>query len=353
MDVGICVPSHVGDIGYVVRAEELGYSHAWLADSQMIWSDCYAALALVADKTSKINIGTGVAITGTRPAAVNAAGIATINVLAPGRTFFGVGAGNTAMRIMGLPPHRIARYDRYLGEIKPLLKGQEANMRHGDREIPIRHVMPDKGFVNFEDLIPMYVSGFGPRSLGLAGKHGDGAVLAFASSGAVMENYWLMIEAGAEGGFNRKEFYTTALTAMVVLDNDEAVDSDRVKHECGAMAMAALHYTYEQFRNFGHQPPNHLSGIWGDYVKMLEAVPEERRHQRIHLGHNCWVLPEEEKFLTRELLQATCLIGTQDELIETLGGLAEAGLNQVLNLPSFDPRFEVLERVAKDIIPFV
>ena len=184
MDVGICVPSHIGDIGYVVRAEELGYSHAWLADSQMIWSDCYAALALVADKTSKINIGTGVAITGTRPAAVNAAGIATINVLAPGRTFFGVGAGNTAMRIMGLPPHRIAQYDRYLGEIKPLLKGQEAKMRHGNREIPIVHVMPDKGFVNFEDPIPMYVSGFGPKSLGLAGRHGDGAVLAFASSPA-------------------------------------------------------------------------------------------------------------------------------------------------------------------------
>jgi alkanesulfonate monooxygenase SsuD/methylene tetrahydromethanopterin reductase-like flavin-dependent oxidoreductase (luciferase family) len=109
MDVGICVPSHVGDIDYVVRAEELGYSHAWLADSQMLWSDCYAALALAADKTSRINLGTGVAITGTRPASINAAGIATINALAPGRTFFGVGAGNTAMRVMGLPPHRIAQ----------------------------------------------------------------------------------------------------------------------------------------------------------------------------------------------------------------------------------------------------
>ncbi len=353
MDVGICVPSHVGDIGYIVRAEELGYSHAWLADSQMIWSDCYAALALAADKTSTINIGTGVAVTGTRPASVNAAGIATINALAPGRTFFGVGAGNTAMRIMGLPPHRIASYDRYLEEIRPLLKGQESNMKHGDREIPIRHAMPDKGFVNFEDPIPMYVSGFGPKSIGLAGKHGDGAVLAFASSPAVMENIWLMIEAGAGSGFKRSEFYTTALTAMVVLDDGEAVDSDRIKSECGAMAMAALHYTYDQYRNFGHQPPNHLSGIWEDYTKMLEAVPEERRHQRIHMGHNCWVLPEEEKFLTKELLQATCLIGTQDELIELLNGLADAGLNQVMNLPSFDPRFEVLERVARDIIPYV
>ena len=70
MDIGVCVASHINDIDYVVRAEELGYSHAWMADSQMLWSDCYATLALVADKTSRINIGTGVAVSGTRPARV-------------------------------------------------------------------------------------------------------------------------------------------------------------------------------------------------------------------------------------------------------------------------------------------
>ena len=104
MHIGVCVASHINDVGYVVRAEELGYSHAWMADSQMLWSDCFATLALVADRTSRINIGTGVAISGTRPAPVNAAGIATINALAPGRTFFGVGAGNTAMRVMDYRP---------------------------------------------------------------------------------------------------------------------------------------------------------------------------------------------------------------------------------------------------------
>ena len=46
MDIGVCVASHINDIDYVVRAEELGYSHAWMADSQMLWSDCYATLAL-------------------------------------------------------------------------------------------------------------------------------------------------------------------------------------------------------------------------------------------------------------------------------------------------------------------
>ena len=56
MDLGICVASHIQDVDYIKHAESLGYSHAWLADSQMIWSDCYATLALAADKTSKIKL---------------------------------------------------------------------------------------------------------------------------------------------------------------------------------------------------------------------------------------------------------------------------------------------------------
>ncbi len=354
MDMGICVASHIGDIGYVTRAEELGYSHAWLADSQMLWSDCYAALALAADRTERINLGTGVAVTGTRPAPVNAAAIATINALAPGRTFCGVGAGNTAMRVMGLPPQRIAAYDAYLSELKPLLKGEEA--LHGPAESPIRHIMPDKGFVNFEDDIPLYVSGFGPRSLALAGKHGDGAVLAPPEFGAGLAQLWHMMEAGAESvgrTLDRERFYLTALTTMVVLEEGEARDSERVKSQCGAMAMAAVHYSYDQYRNFGHQPPNALAGIWADYTALLETYPAERRHQRIHAGHNCWVLPEEERFLTPEVLAASSMIGTADELIERLQDLAAGGLDQVMILPNFDTRFDVLEQVGTKILPNV
>ena len=356
MDIGLCVASHIKDIDYVVRAEQLGYSHAWLADSQMLWSDCYAALALAATRTRHIKLGTGVAITGTRPAPNNASGIATINALAPGRTFFGVGAGNTAMRVMGLPPQRIADFDRYLETVGPLLRGDEAIYHHGDKALPIRHVMADDGFVNFKDPIPMYVSGFGPKSLGLAGKHGDGAVLALPANPAVMANIWRMIDAGAEQAgrkIDREAYYTTALTTIVVLEPGEPVDSPRVKSECGAMAMAAVHFAYDQFRNFGRRPSGYLLGIWDDYRAMIESYPAERRHQRIHGGHNCWVLPEEEKFLTPEILKATSMIGKRDVLIERLSALGAAGLDQVMILPNFDTRFDVLERVAQDIIPNV
>ena len=86
---------------------------------------------------------------------------------------------------------------------------------------------------------------------------------------------------------------------------------------------------------------------------MLSDYDAQRIHQRIHAGHNCWVIPEEERFVTPKLIDATCIVGTADQVIERLQQLEERGLDQLMILPSFDPRYEVLERVGKDIIPHV
>lgn len=287
---------------------------------------------------------------------VTAAAIATINALAPGRTFLGVGSGNTAMRIMGCPPHRIAELDRYLESLRLLLRGEEAFVGGRDGNLPVRHIMPDRGFVNFADPIPLYVSGFAPRSLGLAGRHGDGAVLPMPRNAQVMEALWNLIEAGVAPGappLDRSEYYTTALTTMVVLDEGEATDSPRVRRECGAFAMATLHYAYDQWRQLSKPPPSIVAEVWDDYCAMLAKLPEERLHQRIHAGHNCWVIPEEERFVTRDLIESSCLVGSADQLIARLQELDAAGLRQVMILPSFEPRYAVLERVARDVLPHV
>jgi 5,10-methylenetetrahydromethanopterin reductase len=81
----MCVASRPSDLGDVVEADRLGFTHCWMADSQMIWSDVDAMLALVADRTTTMQIGTGVAVAPTRPSPVTAAALATINELAPGR----------------------------------------------------------------------------------------------------------------------------------------------------------------------------------------------------------------------------------------------------------------------------
>ena len=42
MDFGVCAITKIDDVGLATEAENLGYSHLWVPDSQMIWSDCYA-----------------------------------------------------------------------------------------------------------------------------------------------------------------------------------------------------------------------------------------------------------------------------------------------------------------------
>ncbi|MDA3039021.1 MAG: LLM class flavin-dependent oxidoreductase [Actinomycetota bacterium] len=354
MQLAVCIASKIDDIDYVVRAEQLGYTHAWLADSHMIWSDPYATLALVAARTSTIQVGTGVSVAATRPAPVTAASIATINAMAPGRTFLGIGTGNTAMRIMGHKPMPIAEFDEYLTVLGPLLRGEEADFRWRGRVSPVRHIMPDKGFVDFEHRIPMYVSGFGPKSLALAGKHGDGAVLSVPPRAGGMLRVWGMIEAGAsEAGrdLDRSSYFTSSLTTIVVLEPGEARDSDRVKRLCGAFAMASMHYSYDQVRNYGKQPAAAGMPRWDAYVQKMEAIPAEVRHQYVHQGHNCWVMPDEEQFVSKELMEATCIIGTVEEIVDRLGVLGDEGLDQLMVLPPFDPRYEVLEQVAEEILP--
>lgn len=353
MDIGLCWASKIDDIDYVVEAERLGFSHLWAADSQMIWSDCYAALALVANATTTMKVGTGVAVAGTRPAAVTAAGHATINQIAPGRVFCGIGTGNTAMRIMGHKPIPMREFDTHLGELRSLLDGQETDVTFRGTTAPTKHLMPDSGFVNFKDRIPMYVSAFGPKAMAIAAQRGDGLVMSVPPVAAAVSATWTRLRnAAAQVGrtISPENYLTCTLTTMVVLDEGESANSERVRDECGAFAIAGLHYAYEQSRQLGRSAPGFDPDLWQDYVAMLEQIPEERRHMRIHAGHNCWVEPEEEKFITPELIQRTCLIGTADELVARLQELERAGLSQVMILPPLAPKEKVLHDVGTKVI---
>src|SRR5260370_31147893 len=107
MEFGICFDTHIDKWDLIRYVEELGYDRAWVPDSQMIWSDCYATMALAAQATTRIKIGTGVAIPGTRIAPVTAHSIATINEIAPARVFLGSATRHTATRSMCQHPRPI------------------------------------------------------------------------------------------------------------------------------------------------------------------------------------------------------------------------------------------------------
>ena len=356
MTFGVCVASDISDIDYAVLAEELGYSHLWFADSQMLWSDCYATMALAAARTTRIKIGTGVAVAGTRTAPVTASSHATINRIAPGRVFCGVGTGNTAMRVMGHRPMPIAEFEAYIETLKPLLAGQEAEFVWRKKSAPIRHLMADGGFVDFAEPMPLYISGFGPRAMALAARHGDGLVMSVPPVPMAIERVWGRLESAATSAgrvIDRTTFLTATLTTAFVLDDGESVDSQRVREGVGAFAIAGLHYAYEQWREAGRPDTPSRFSFWNDYVDMLESADPARLHQRIHQGHNCWVLPEEERFVTEELITSTCLVATATDMARRIDELEAAGLSHLMLLPPLDPKETVLRDIATKVMPLL
>src|SRR6516162_9739936 len=124
MKFGFTVMADIDEIGFFSHAEALGYDSVWVTDSQMLFSDCYAVLALAARQTSRLVIGPGTAICSTRVPPVQVAAMATLNRLAPGRAFLGIGTGHTAMRRMGQRLMKIGDFAEYLRVLPALMRGE-------------------------------------------------------------------------------------------------------------------------------------------------------------------------------------------------------------------------------------
>ena len=136
MKFGVTV-SRFDEIDLAVQAEDQGYDFCWVWDSPLLRSNLWVMMALVAERTERIRVGSGVAIPGLRVAPATANAIATVNRLAPGRTFLGVGTGNTAMRNMGQLPMTVADYAEDLRVIKALLNGETVDYTANGRTHPV------------------------------------------------------------------------------------------------------------------------------------------------------------------------------------------------------------------------
>jgi len=335
---GAMVATKIDDWQLIPFAESLGYDHAWVPDSQMIWSDCYATLALAAHHTSTIRLGTGVAIAATRIAPVTAHSIASINRIAPGRVFLGIGTGHTAMRVMGMDPLKPRDFREYLRVVRALLHGEEVDYTLGGETRPIRFLHRELGFVNVSDPIPIYVAANGPLALRAAGAHGDGRISAGSEPAELLAANLAQVRQGAAaaGRTLDRDFHTAALTFACVLEPGEPLTSDRVIDEVGSMASASLHFWYELYQQSGDDgfiPPD-ARGVWERYLARVNAMEPARRHLTLHEGHCTYLVPAERSLITPELIRASGgLVGEPDEIIAMLRAHEAAGLREVTLLP--------------------
>lgn len=341
MRFGAMVVPSVSDWRMYQELEEMGYDSAWAPDSQMIYSDCYAVLALAATNTSRIKLGTGVAIAPTRLAPVTAHSIASINQLAPGRTFLALGTGHTAMRVMGMDPMKVGKFREYLRVVRALLHGEEVDFTLDGETRDICFLHQSEGFVNVEQPVEIHIAADGPLALKAVGAYGDGRVCSHNQSKAHLQQSLEKIKEGAAsvGRTLPEPFQTTALTYACVLEPGENIVSDRVIDEIGSMALATLHYWWELYQMNGDTSTiaRRCQGVWEEYLDYTEKMelPLAKRYQQIHLGHCAWTVPEERKFVTKNLIRSTGgLVGTPDEIIEMIREREAMGLKEIALLPA-------------------
>jgi alkanesulfonate monooxygenase SsuD/methylene tetrahydromethanopterin reductase-like flavin-dependent oxidoreductase (luciferase family) len=347
MDFGI-VTAKIDEIGYIAHAENLGYSHGWVTDSPMIRSNCWAVLALAAQATRTMRLGTGVNVPGLRLAPAAAQGIATINRLAPGRCFVAFGTGHTGVRMLGHRPMRLGPFREYVRVVRALLDGQEVDYTLDGETHPIRFQMREHRFVDLDHRIPIYVAGFGPKAQALAGEIADGLVSGLPRGGTVPEMLARAAGGAARGGRAlAPDFYTAAMVTLGILEPGEPANSDRMIAACGAAVITGLHYLVARHLESGEDPPEYARPVWKAYLEWLEQAPPAVRHQRLHASHYSHVDPEEARFLTAELIQASALVGTPGELVERVRALERQGLRQIMLYPPLNRQYRVIEDFAE------
>jgi alkanesulfonate monooxygenase SsuD/methylene tetrahydromethanopterin reductase-like flavin-dependent oxidoreductase (luciferase family) len=359
MKFSVTVQTRITDWEIIKEFEDLGYDAAWVPDTQMMWSDCYATMALAAANTSKIKLGTGVAIPGTRIAPTTAAAISSINAIAPGRVFLGIGTGHTAMRVMGQDPMPVKEFREYLRVVRTMLAGEPVDYTYRDKTTEIVWQNHGDGFRNTTDPIPIYVAANGPLALKAAGAYGDGLVSLFNEQPETLSHHLAQVKAGADD-IDRElpeDFHTTALSNAVVMRPGEKLTDDRIVEMSGSFAMCAVHFVYEiwQYVKNDEVVPSYMHGIWEDYCRHVDQfqIPVEDRHQVLHEGHCSYYPKGERKFITPELIEGTNIVGLPGEIAEQIKVAEENGLSEVSLLPPLAHQRETARDFAEQVIPLM
>ena len=163
--VPACAPvNQVAD--FIAEAEQAGFAGVGIPDTQLVTRDAFVALALAAERTSRIMLYPAVTNPITRHVSVIASLVRTLEELAPGRVHVMLGTGFSAVRTIGRRPATLASMRECVSRLRQFLGGEELDF-NGARS----HLQYASGKVP-----PIILTARGPRALALAGEIGDGVV---------------------------------------------------------------------------------------------------------------------------------------------------------------------------------
>jgi probable F420-dependent oxidoreductase len=331
MSFGVTVlpdPPYQRWLELIQLAESHGFDYAWTYDSHVLWQDSIPTLAVAARETSRIKLGHFVTNPATREPTVLASAYATLHDISNGRMVMGVGRGDSAVRYIGLQPMKVAQFELALRMVREFMNGRPVDWN--DRDLQLKWVRPEL------PEIPMWVAGYGPKALGVAGRVGDGVIIQLADPEIIS---WIMDTArrAAEEAGRDPSQLKCIVGAPSHVSDDLADARDQVRW-FPAMVSNHVMDLIQRYGTDGSRVPKALT----DYVQARQFYDYDD-HSRVGARHG--------EFVTDEICDRFCVIGNQEQIAAKLRELEAVGVDQFNIYLMTHAQEATLQAYGEGIIP--
>ncbi len=199
------------------QAEAAGFEYGWIFDSHVLWLEPYPLLTLMATNTKKMRLGTCVTNPATRDITVTSSLFATLNLISGGRMDLGIGRGDSSRRVLGKKPVTSSNLEESVQAFRALTAGKETEYDGRPTRLTWATGSP-----------PVWIAGYGPKVLDLAGRIADGVILQFADPDLIA---WCMtfVRKGAEAAGRDPRTIEIMAAAPVWVSDDLKLARDRVR----------------------------------------------------------------------------------------------------------------------------
>jgi probable F420-dependent oxidoreductase len=308
-------------------AEGQGFEYAWTYDSHILWQDSYATLALAAAQTSKIKLGHFVTNPGIRDPTVTASWYATVHDISNGRMAMGIGRGDSSRRVVGLKPVRVAEFERRCAMVRDLMNGREVDWNEKQLKLEwVREELPQ---------IPMWIAGYGPKALAVAGRVADGVIIQLADPQIIQ---WIMDtarQAAEEVGRDPSE-----LKCIVGAPSNVTDDIESAREQAKWFPAMVSNHVMDLIERYGFD--SEIPAALTEYVKARKFY-DYKEHSRVGAAHG--------EFVTDEIVDRFCVLGTPAQAAEKLRELESVGVDQFNIYLMTNSQEPTLEAYGKEIIP--
>jgi probable F420-dependent oxidoreductase len=311
----------------VRQAENAGFTYCWFYDSHILWRESFAAMAMCMEHTKTMRFGPCVTNPNTRDWSLAASMFGSLAKQSGGRFDIGVGRGDSAVRVMGKKPAKLAVLEEFITKVKAMVRGDEVT--YGDVPAPIQFPWA----TGYE--LPAWVAAYGPMALKSAGKVGDGLILQIAEPGICK---WLAdqaIAAGKEAGRDMSNFKVMSAAPAYIGDIVEAREATKW---------------------FPAMVGNHVADIVEKYGADTDLVPQsltayvEKRRGYDYSKHGQSDNPYLD-FITDDIIDGFAVLGSVDDHIAKLQELESVGVTQFnIYLDNGDEE-NIIARYGDTIIP--